>query len=333
MNSNEPFGEVYTTCKKSYRGKAERRQREYRVNHLKSGWDGYGHLLDKESAAAGNNFILPLCHDAARKRDFDGKGVGERTFQNMLSSQAMCFNIFEPLNADKALCQRVFSQFIPGIKSVNSVTIEYTPDFDIFQDQQGKGGVDCDVLVEAVGADGKPVIVVIETKFVEPEFSICGYRKPRSKDSKIPKCPEDVPVKSSISYCSYVKNKTPPFLYWQRTLEHAILRDNGLADTGCPFGGAMWQLWVNYLLAHEEAKRRSATNAYFAVCASAKNTRLLNPKHNYLEQFKNLVSNPESVILIDIDELIRVIRVSIQTDNSVHAVWLEGLMERYSNIG
>lgn len=329
LTEYENLGEVYTTCKKSYRGKAERRQREYRANHLNAGWSGYGHLLDAESATAGKNFILPICHDAARSRDEKGKGVGDRTFSNMLSSQAMCFNIFEPLNQDKELCQRVIGAFIPGISEVKSVTIEYTPENDIFQDQSGKGGVDCDVLVEAVGTDGNAVVIVIETKFVEPEFSTCGYRKA----GRTTVCPKDVSVQESIDNCLYVKNKQPSYLYWKRTEEHRFLRDDAVPEAGCPFSGSAWQIWVNYALAHEEAKRLNANKAYYAVCASSKNTRLLNPKHNTFEYFRSLVKEPETIVFIDIDKLIEVIDKNVNNDNESQAQWVAGLEARYAKIG
>lgn len=327
MSEDEIFGDIFTTCKKSYRGKAERRQREYRVQDLKAGWSGYGHWLDAESSAAGNNFVLPMCHAAARSRDGQGKGVGDRTFTNMLSSQAMCFNIFEPLNQDKDLCRRVLKEFIRDLTEVRSVSIEYTPDNEIFQDQSVRGGVDCDVLVEGVGADGSAVVIVIETKFVEPEFSVCGYRKA----GRAVVCPNDVPVKEAVGNCLYARKK-PSYLYWQRTLEHSFLKDDAVPDSGCPFTGPTWQMWVNYALAHEEARRRNATKAYYAVCASSRNTRLLNPKHNTLENFRRLVKEPETVVMIDIDELIQAIGQQIDNEDPNHLQWLAGLQGRYGHI-
>ncbi|UPU37821.1 hypothetical protein M1B72_08970 [Geomonas paludis] len=328
MTEETIFGDIFTTCKKSYRGKAEKRQREYRVKELKAGWSGYGHWLDAEASAAGKNFVLPICHAAARAGDGQGKGVGERTFTNMLSSQAMCFNIFEPLNQDKDLCRRVLKEFIPEITEVRTISIEYTPDNGIFQDQSVRGGVDCDVLLEAVGADGNAMVIVIETKFVEPEFSACGYKKAGRKVV----CPNDVPVKQAADNCLYAK-KNPSYLYWQRTLEHDFLKDDAVPEAGCPFAGPTWQMWLNYALAHEEARRRGATRAYYAVCASSQNTRLLNPKHDTLEHFRRLVKEPETVVTIDIDALFQAIGDNIDSSDANHRQWLAGLQGRYGNIG
>uniref|UniRef100_C6DZD7 PD-(D/E)XK nuclease-like domain-containing protein n=1 Tax=Geobacter sp. (strain M21) TaxID=443144 RepID=C6DZD7_GEOSM len=327
MSEEEIFGDIFTTCKKSYRGKAERRQREYRVQDLNVGWSGYGHWLDAESSAAGKNFVLPMCHAAARSRDGQGKGVGDRTFTNMLSSQAMCFNIFEPLNQDKELCRRVLNEFIPGLVEVRSVSIEYTPDNGIFQDQSARGGVDCDVLIEAFGAGDDAVVIVIETKFVEPEFSVCGYKKAGRKVV----CPDDVPVKQAADSCLYAKKK-PSYLYWQRTLEHDFLKDDAVHEAGCPFAGPSWQMWVNYALAHEEARRRGATKAYYAVCASSQNTRLLKLKHNTLDYFRSLVKEPETVVMIDIDALFEAIGNHIDSGDADHQQWLSGLKGRYGQI-
>ena len=92
------LGPVYKNGN-SFRARAEARQREYRAQRLRVGWGRYGHLLTEEAAAAGANFLHPEAFQAARKRQTAGKGVAERTFENMLSSQAMCFNIFAPLSS------------------------------------------------------------------------------------------------------------------------------------------------------------------------------------------------------------------------------------------
>ena len=166
-------GKVHTTGN-SFRARAEARQREYRANVLKADPGDYGHFLDQGAAERGLNFILPIAFEAAQVRQAKGKGVGARTFENMLSSQAMCFNLFEPLRNDLGLAAEVLSRFVPVLVTVTGISIEHTPDKGIFRDQSGKGGVDCDVLVEGADADGKGIVIVIETKFVEPEFSTCG---------------------------------------------------------------------------------------------------------------------------------------------------------------
>src|SRR5437588_378311 len=85
------YGRVRTNGT-SFRVRAERRQREYRAQVLQVGWRGWGHLLEPGAADAGRNFLTDAALRAARRRELAGKGVDhQRTFGNMLSSQAMCF--------------------------------------------------------------------------------------------------------------------------------------------------------------------------------------------------------------------------------------------------
>jgi len=117
----------------------------------------------------------------------------------MLSSQAMCFNLFAPLAEDLALATRALAPLLPGLLSVDGMHIEHTPAADIFGDQSGLSGVDCDLLVEATFTDG-PAVLVVETKLVEPDFSACGFRRP-GKPGRA--CPTDVAVSDDPSACAY----------------------------------------------------------------------------------------------------------------------------------
>lgn len=193
-NAREPaaYGPAYTGGS-TYRARAEARQRWYRAEVLGVGWDTHGHWLDEAATAGGANFVNASIREAAVRRRAAGKGVAERTFQNMLSSQAMCFNVFAPLAADPALATAVLAPLVPDLYAIRSIALEHTPDPDVFGDQSGRGGVDCDVLVEADLRDG-PAVVVIETKFVEEEFSTCGFRRPGRARLGQRVCPSDVPV-------------------------------------------------------------------------------------------------------------------------------------------
>ncbi|MFO0617021.1 MAG: hypothetical protein U0414_30780 [Polyangiaceae bacterium] len=275
----------------TYRARAEARQRTYRASALDVEHGRFGHLLAQDAANAGHNFVVRAAFEAAQARRRRGKGVVDRTFDNMLSSQAMCFNLFAPLQSRLALATDVLGPFVPGLAEVRSIEIEHTPARDIFNDQSGLGGVDCDLLVEGKSSSGSPLVLVIETKFVEPEFSVCGFRQPRRAEKGLDVCPDDVPVRTERGACLYARNKG--YAYWLRTDEHRILSPGALAELGCPFAGPRWQLWVNLVLAHEEAKRRGATDARFAVCASANNAALLRGGE-VLEGFRSLLRRPEA---------------------------------------
>lgn len=319
------LGPVYTKGA-SYRARAEARQREYRARTLRVEHGSYGHFLAQGAADAGRNFVLPEAFEAARARQRAGKGVAPRTFENMLSSQAMCFNVFAPLRTRLGLAGEALRPFVPGLADVKSIEIEYTPPSDIFNDQSGRGGVDCDLLIEGTNTSSEPLVVVIETKFVEPKFSVCGFKKSGRAEKGQDVCPDDVPVRANRGACLYVRNKG--YAYWQRSDEHGLLADGALAEVGCPFAGAKWQLWVNFALAHEEARRRGAKDVRFAVCTSANNTALLDGG-NVLDGFRSLLQRPEAIHLIDLDGLLARIEAIVPAELGA---WATMLSARYREI-
>jgi len=318
------LGPIYTKGK-SYRARAEARQREYRAS-IGVPHGSYGHFLAQEAADAGRNFVLPESFQAARARQSAGKGVAARTFENMLSSQALAFNLFAPLGTRLDLAAEVLRPFVPGLADVKSLELEHTPPGDIFNDQTGRGGVDCDVFIEGTNVGGEHLVLVIETKFVEPEFSVCGFRKSGRAEKGQEVCPDDVPVRGNRIACLYSRKKG--YAYWQRSDEHGLLADNALADAGCPFAGAKWQLWVNLALASEEAKRRGATDVRFAVCTSVNNEALLEGGA-VLDSFRSLLRRPEAIQLIDLDALLARLEVVAPADVGS---WASTLSARYRGI-
>ncbi len=305
----------------SFEARAEARQRSYRADILGVGYTEYGHWLDGVAAKRGANFVVDECTAAAVARRSAGKGVADRTFINMLASQAMAFNVFGPLIADPELACRVLAPLVPKLRSVQRIIPEYTPPHDVFRDQSGTVGVDCDLLIEATLDDG-PLVITVETKFVETKFSNCGHRT--SKKRKAGRaCPEGVQVASARSSCAY--QALNRFAYWERTDEYRTLLP--LSATGCPFGGPLWQLWVNHTLAHVEAARRGSGHARFLVCAPAGNDPLLRGGR-VLSSFRALLAKPETFGFLPLDNVI----ARIAQIGGGPAGWVEGITARYAGI-
>jgi hypothetical protein len=316
-------GRIYTRGN-SFRARAEARQREYRTQVIREAAGRYGHFLNDSAAERGANFLTSDAFLTARKRAAAGKGVAARTFNNMLSSQAMCFNLFAPLCADLDLASAVVRIHLPTIHRVTRLTIEYTPDRDVFNDQVGPSGVDCDVLIEGETIDGSGVLCVMETKFVEPGFSNCGFRKPGRTV-----CPDDAPVCDTRSACLYVSKKK--FRYWERTDQHALLRGDAFPASGCPFTGSLWQIWVNHALAKEEAARRGTAKAFIAVCAPAQNRELLEDG-KVLAAYRNLLTDSNEVVFVALDDIIQTLgHVATAFPVAIQS-WAQAMSDRYANI-
>ncbi len=298
------------------------------MNVLHAGWVKWGHWLDKKAADDNLNLVISAVARAARHRDASGKGVGDRTFYNMLSSQAMCFNIFGPLAEDTELAGRVLSSFIPELIKVNAVHIEYTPEPSIFRDQTGRGGVDCDVLIEGIYRDSGKAVIVIETKFVEPEFSRCGFCKPGRAKKNQPVCSDDIVLKPPYQNCLYASRKN--YGYWERVMETGTLNPKSIPETGCPFSGPLWQLWVNHTLAAAEARARHAEHYAFGVLAPEHNNVLLR-NGEVLDRFRGYLSQPETLFYIPLDRLLDAIREN-SGGQPGYGIWSAGLDIRYGGI-
>ncbi|MCE5327687.1 MAG: hypothetical protein LLG01_14880 [Planctomycetaceae bacterium] len=315
-------GKAYTSGT-SFRARAEAQQRRFRADVLRLGHGDHAHWLMQDDAAQGKNFY-GRAHAAVLARAAGAKGVGlDRTRVNMLSSQAMCFNIFGNLqSADGlAVATRALRQFIPSIKHVRQIHLEYTPSNDMLGDQSARGGVDCDVLVEYDTAGGGGLLA-IETKFVEEEFSTCGFRKKTASAS----CREGTCPGGDFSGCLYAARKG--YQYWNRSRQMGTLKAKLLrGDMPCPFGGGLWQLWVNHTLVHAEVRHRQLQEATFAVCAPKNNCALLKGGET-IEIFQNLLADSRSMKFIALEDLFEAFEDSAD-QSPFWRGWIEYLQGRY----
>ncbi len=292
---------IYATGN-SFRAVAEAKARSYRLNvlHL-SNYGDYGHILSDKDGEQGMNFLPSLrdeIFNSVVKRNQIGKGVDlERTTKNMLSSQAMCFNLFVPLSLDKKFATAFFRQLLGDCKEVTQdIDYEYTPSKSIFNDQSGKGGVDCDALLQYTNIHGKNSLVVIETKFVEKDFSFCGFRK---KDHTDP-CPLSTVVSPDFSNCRYHYKKY--YNYWNVAKESNLFNMDIIQNSPCPFGGSLWQLWTNMSLAYAISKEKGFDEFNYAVICPDKNDKLSNHGEIFNE-FRRLLRNPQKFKVIYLNDI------------------------------
>lgn len=314
------------TADSTFRARAEKQAREYRVGYLgvtKS--SKFGHIFDEADGRRGLNFLPSYRNEIlseVQRRAQQGKGVLlERTLNNMLSSQALCFNLFIPLSLNKELFAKVFNKFLGNVKSINDeFEIEYTPDTEIFNDQSGIGGVDCDALFTYQTIDNKKVLVTVETKYVEPEFSICGFRRSTQDD----KCPLGTVVNPTGSNCRYSYKKN--YYYWRRTIENKLFQVNSLFNNTCPFGSTLWQLWTNINLAASIESKHKMDDFRFVVICPKKNVKLTN-NEKVFDEFKKLLIDESKFIVIYLEDLIEELKNQILDNNST---WIKEFDAKYS---
>jgi hypothetical protein len=328
-------GRVYTTGN-SFRAKAEAHQRQWRRGQrLQPG--KYGHHLTEADARIGRALALPRIREAIEQRHRAGKGVDlDRTLGNLLSSQALAFNLFTPLVPDGrqlADAAKVLAPFLPGMRTVVDLQVEYTPPNAILGDQSGRGGVDADVRIDFRHEDGGRGLLLIEVKYAEDAFSVCGYRKP----DHVEPCTVPLLIPSAAN-CRYSTRRTP-YRYWERALDLQVLKRESVIGLQCPFSGPLWQPWVHVTLApglaHHEGQQAGAepfAHVWYAVLAPAANREVLEHDGMFvLDGLRALLVEPQHVHHVDLDTLLD----SLQTPDTLGGAegelgtWATFLRDRY----
>jgi len=118
------------------------------------------------------NFLTEGIRDVVRAEVIDAGRTKERLFaqprifDDLLSSQPLCFNLFGELKRDLALARRVFQRLVPGkIASVRRIDFEHSPGRRDPRYTADKSAFD--VYVEYESSAGQPGFLGIEVKYHE----------------------------------------------------------------------------------------------------------------------------------------------------------------------
>lgn len=131
-----------------------------------------GNYLDPIEALRGKaNFLTERIQTLVQYEVYKSRYTGQwistpRIWENLLSSQPLCFNLFGEMHFDLDLASRFFSSLFPS--KVNSVTAVF------FEHSPGRGKEEFtgdwsafDVFIEYEDRKGKPGFIGIEVKYAE----------------------------------------------------------------------------------------------------------------------------------------------------------------------
>lgn len=161
-----------------------------------------------------DEFAKKAVHETLSKRGVESKGLikKDRLFNNLLSSQPLCFNFFGRLKYNLPLATKVFQQFYPDIKEVTEIHFEYAPNATSNGDNSAH-----DVALEFVSSTGIKGLIGLECKYTEP-FSPKEY----GKDGKYRKVYEDSSA-FQASYEELINTKYNQLFRNQLIVESALL--------------------------------------------------------------------------------------------------------------
>lgn len=112
-----------------------------------------------------------------KSRTESAKGMIDeyRLYNNLLSSQPLCFNFFGKLKYNLELATSLLSKYFPTIRTVDKIHFEFAPNSSSNGDNSAH-----DVAIEFTDIDDKNCLIGIECKYTEP-FSPKEYTKPSYK--------------------------------------------------------------------------------------------------------------------------------------------------------
>ena len=286
--------------------------------------DNWGHWLTARDGNKGSNFLPSLRQtilEAVFMRKAQGKGIDfKRTSKNMLSSQAMCFNLFVPLIQDRPFANTLMGSLIGSVTQIEDIQIEYTPPNSIFNDQTKISGVDCDALMIYQNDQNEKTLAAIETKYVETEFSKCTFRD-KIKD---PKCPHALIINSDFTNCLYKTEKG--YTYWDVANESGLFKMDSIIGSPCPFGDRLWQLFTNMTLAYGVAKDQQFSDFRYIVICPKVNDKLSDDGKDF-DQFKQYLIDPDKFQVLYLEDIMDEMR-KIASDSQDYK-WVYEFIEKY----
>ena len=302
INLSEKYGHP-SNSDNAFASKARFLQSWYRVNILKQKNYGFGPVENSKTKygnilingeQTGSNFLTNETFQYALFRTKflkKGETINEyRLFNNMLSSQPMCFNLFYHLKAlfenDPVSATNVMKECFPNlnIRTLLSVEIEYLP-YPITEYLNDRTAFDAMLIYRC--STGERNILAIETKYIEK----LGLNPSSNLDEQI-----------------------------ELVNESKIFTVQGKEEVLKGFG----QLGRNFLLAEKFRIENRLDKAYAVVLSPQENTS----SQKEIDDFYWLMHKDfhDRIFYLSLEVLVRRIKKSIPKS---HFPWIESFYNRY----
>jgi len=276
----------------------KRQQRRYRAGTLCLPPGEHAHWLKKEDADRGRNFYGRAHCEVMAPRGRTEKGVDlRRTQGNMLSSQAMCFNIFGNLRTPEGLlvAAKALRRFVPTIQDVKQIHIEYTPTETFSAIRPGAAAWIVTCLIEYSTAHGGGLLFCRDRSSWKRSSALAPSARGAAKARQRPRVVSEWnPPQSRLQWVPLCQQEG--YHYWRQrpSPQDAEARSAPRRRT-VPVWRGLWQLWVNHTLVYAEARERGLQEAAFAVCAPRNNDGLLKGGKTS-GRSRNLLTDPRSML-------------------------------------
>jgi hypothetical protein len=221
---------------------------------------------------------------------------------NLKSSQVACLNFLFPLRQNFDLAKSVLKSFLPGLREVMGIEFEYTGPPEITKwlgepsgGKRGQNRTSIDVAVFWVGKSKQKHITLIEWKYTESSFGVCGAFQSAPKDDKA-RCltlnaARDTDPAQSCLLTTGGDHRSRR--YWEHMEAAGISLSTFANVQGCPFQGPFYQLMRQFLLAAYLRQTGEANEVEVVSIGFARNTKL----HEVPSQLRSLVDREQEDIV------------------------------------
>lgn len=213
--------------------RARLHQSKFRAETLNLDYDTYGNYLTKTDGENGKNFYDGFgIFEAVKKRYVK---YNKPLYSNMLRSEHIPFNLFIPLNIDKALGKEIFNEFFGGvIQTIDRIEIEFAPSP---KEEYLNDRTSFDAYVEYTHTDNSKGIIGIEVKNTEREYPLIKYQTDKKTGKK------EI-TKAWIDVENY-KNKSSNSIYLNVTKKCKLYKEEHYMEL---IKDEFRQIWRNHIL-------------------------------------------------------------------------------------
>jgi len=200
---------------------------------------------------------------------------------NLKSSQVACLNFLFPLRQDLDLAKAVLQPFLSGLREVKWIEFEYTGPQGITEwlgepkrGKRGQNRTSIDAAISWIGRSKRECITLVEWKYTEHNFGVCGAFRSASEAKKA-KCLSLHVARDPTRSCllttggDYRSRR-----YWEHMEAAGISLPAFAGVQGCLFQGPFYQLMRQFLLAAYLRQTGEADEVEVVSIGFARNTEV-----------------------------------------------------------
>lgn len=227
---------------------------------------------------------------------------------NLRSSQGCCLNFLFPFREKLYMAQRALQSHLPGVTEVSRIEFEYTgplAEQDVVSQwlgeplsgKRGQNRTSIDAAIFWKNRDGQSCLTLIEWKYTERHYGVCGGHRSRGNKNKA-FCLKNLAKPIDAPGNCYLTTGRNTRTYWDNMAMAGIDVEKACIKVqGCPFRGPFNQLLRQFLLA-AKLRDMGKFDRVEVISIGFRGNTSLNKVPNYLKTLGETVTEAWNSILL-----------------------------------